>query len=270
MLRRLAAVSSAALLILSACSGNDGADGDSGDTSTTTTLADGTTAPAGPTTTLPPLEPAEGTPAAELRSFTTTSVFRVEMPPSIVNVESSGTHVDGSFSCSTDLDMDGNAMTTQVVSTPDGVFADAGGGFSEVPAESAANATAGCPADPAFWSGFTLMEIPEELPREPVEVNGIAAYQIDLVAYSEVASQLGLVPDVEGASYEELTMTFAEDGDWLVSMNVIANLTPDAASMAFGVPVTEAGEGATISMTLDVADPDDPDLTVETPDGAPR
>ncbi len=263
MLRRIAAVSSAALLILSACSGSDG---DTGDTTTTTADTTATTvAAAPPGSTMAPFEPAPGTPPAELRSYTTTSVFRVDVPPMAINVASTGTHVDGSYQCATDLDMDDNALATTVVSTPDGLFVDAGSGFTEVPAESAANTTAGCPADPAFWTGFSLIDIPEDLPTEAVEVNGIPGRQVDLVSQPEVADRLGLVPELEGATYDEFTMTFAEDGDWLLAMHLLASLTPEAASEAFGVPPEESTEGATISMNFDIADPDDPDLTVETP-----
>lgn len=228
-------------------------------TSTTTTDGDATS-----TTSVPGEAPVVA-PTDVLSSFTGTSLIEVDFGTEAFVVDSFGTHVDGSYDCTTAVALAGAEFTARVISTPEGAWIDDGSGFVEAEPFAVVDATAGCPADPSFWSDFSFEAFPKEALGFPDEVNGVPAQRYDLLDFIEVSTELGLAPEIEGADYEEFSLWLADDGDWLARMVMRATLTDQAAADAFGLPIQPDADGATLLLTIDVTDADDPALEITTP-----
>lgn len=233
---------------------------------TTTTLPQTTTTALLPSTTTTVVEtqafPREpGTPT-ELDSFTATSEVTFSAEELEFGMSSDGVFVGDAYRCDTAMDLGGFSFTMVAVGTPEASWLDDGGGFVEVsPLDPDFDTAAGiCAANPAFWSdgGF----VPPSAQGEPDTINGIAAQRLEL---SELLTSLaGLGFELDGMTFKDATIWIAEEGGWVVAIDMTFMIAPESAGEFFG-PGFEIVEGAEMRMLVEIADPNDPSLAVEVP-----
>jgi hypothetical protein len=259
-------------LAVAACSGTTDTTATTAATTapTTTTAATTTTAPA--TTTLPPtttaavVEPQAfprepGTPT-ELDSFSGTSDVTFSADDLELGMHSDGVYVGNAFRCDTAMDLGGFSFTLIAVGTPEATWLDDGTGFVEVSGldpdfDSAAGT---CPANPAFWNdgGF----VPPSAQGEPDTVNGIASQRLELSEF--LSSLAGFGFEMQGMTFEDATIWIADDGGWIVKVDMTFTIAADSAETFFG-PGFDIIEDAEMRMVVEIADPNDPSLTVDVP-----
>jgi hypothetical protein len=100
---------------------------------------------------------------------------------------------------------------------------------------------------------------------EPDTINGIPAQRVELSEFLEALSSFG-VTDLEGIEFEEAVVWIADDGGWTIAFDMTFRMDPESAGEFFG-PGTALTEPAEMRMIVQIADPDDPTLTIELPNG---
>jgi hypothetical protein len=203
-----------------------------------------------------------GTPT-QLDSFTGTTELTFAAEGLEIDFVSEGTYVGTAFECRTTMDFGGFGITATGVGTPEMAWVDVGQGFVEVGAfdPDLETAISVCPANPMFWAGgsFALPGVE----GEPDTINGIPAQRVEFGEFLEALSSFG-VPDLEGMEFEDAVVWIADDGGWTVAIDMTFRIPPESAGDFFG-PGTALTEPAVMRMIVQIADPNDPTLTVELP-----
>lgn len=234
-------------------------------TTTTSTTSTSTTTTSTTTTTMGeaavfPGEP--GTPT-QLDSFTGITELSFAAEGLEIDFVSEGTYVGTAFECRTMMDFGGFGITATGVATPETAWVDVGQGFVEVGVfdQDLQTAISVCPANPLFWAdgSFALPGIE----GEPDTINGIPAQRVEFGEFLEALSSFG-VPDLEGMEFEDAVVWIADDGGWVVAIDMTFRIPPESAGEFFG-PGTALTEAAVMQMIVQIADPNDPTLTVELP-----
>jgi hypothetical protein len=280
-MRRILTIIAVASLAAGACT-NDSADTTSAAPPETTTAVapeTTTTEPPETTTTAPPDtttttvgEPmytvVSGTPPGELDSFSATMEMAFDLGAIALGMRSDGVWTAAGFSCTTAMDMAGISVEQHVVATPYQVWVDTGFGFepSSLDDPDTAAAIEACPTSPLFWEALAL---PGGMPDRPFEadvVNGTPARRIDLGGDIDSFAGLGLVPELEGFTFDTFTAWLAEDGDYVLALEM--GLTVEAAALEeMGVPAELGVDGVgQIAMRFELAEVNDPDLAIDLPE----
>lgn len=209
-----------------------------------------------------PAEP--GTPT-ELDSFTGNTEMSFSAEGLDVAFVSNGTYVGNAFECETTMDFGGFGLTAVGVGTPETAWVDVGQGFTEVSIldPDLDTAIGLCPANPLFWAdgGFVF----PGMEGEPDTINGIPAQRIELGEILDAMGAFGFA-ETEGMEFEEAVVWVADDGGYVVALDMSFSIAPDSAEVFFG-PGVELTEAATMRMLIQIANPDDPTLTVQVPPG---
>jgi len=122
-----------------------------------------------------------------------------------------------------------------------------------------------CPAAPTFWEQFALPGGLQDLPSEVEDVNGIPARRIDLRDAVEGFSGLGMVPELEGVSFDTFTAWISDDG-YIVALDMAVAID-EAALAEMGIPAEiEMNGPGEMKMRFALADVDDPDLVIDLPE----
>ncbi len=269
---RVVIAAAALSLILAACNG--------GAEDTTTTAAPTTTQAAPTTTTTEPAptstEEATTTTASAVSAFPATPGTPTQLDSYSGTTEmsfaaeglsmdfvSEGTYVGDAFRCDTTMDVGGFAITAAGIATPETAWVDLGQGFVEVPIfdPDLDTAIGVCPANPLFWvdGAFAIGEVE----GEPDTINGIPAQRVELGELLDALSSFGFAA-LEGVEFQDAVVWIADDGAYVVAFDMSFSVAPESAGEIFG-PGFELTEPATMRMVMQIADPNDPTLTVELP-----
>jgi hypothetical protein len=269
--RRLIAFAAMALLA-AACSGN--ASETTTTTSTTTTSTSTTTTTSTPTTTsgvpvvTPPPEPlatTPGTPPALFDTYSATMEIQIELGDLVVDMRSDGVWTTDAFSCTTSTDMFGLGIEEHVVVTSSQMWIDSGFGLQPASLDDpdAMASLTTCPSSPGFWEELIVPPEMDLTLSKPDEVNGIPARRINIGGAIGSARELGL-PGLEGITFDTLTAWVA-DGVF-VAFDTRATIDETLLS-DMGLPSElDVGERAGMTMRFELADLNDPDLTVAIPE----
>ncbi len=283
-MRRLLATVAALSLLGAACSnnGSDTTQAAPPETTTTATATTTTTAAATTTTSTTTSVPDDtattigdepiytvmaGTPQAELDSFTATMEMTFDLGELTVDMSTEGVWTPEAFSCSTTTNMFGLGIEQHVVATPYQAWVDTGFGFepSSLDDPDTASVVETCPAAPTFWEQFSLPGGISGLTSESDDVNGIPAQRIDLREAVEGFGGLGLVPALEGVSFDTFTTWISEDG-YVVALDMAVGID-EAALADTGIPPELELDGpGEMTMRFELADANDPDLVVDLPE----
>jgi hypothetical protein len=184
----------------------------------------------------------------------------------LLSVRSSGTYVDGDIDCRITTALGAFSVDTAVIIVGDDSYYDAGDGAGaiRVPSESTEveRALLLCAGSEAFWADITGGE---ELPGggSMQARNGLDVRQVELAGIVDQAGRLGLVaPGVDGLRFDELTFWVVEPGDWVSAVEMRADLDSETLNDITGADIPDGGS---ITVDLEIVDPDDPDLTVGAP-----
>ena len=179
-----------------------------------------------------------------------------------IQMNSVGTFVGNAYKCETTIVFFGLAIGTTVVATPDSVWLDSGLGLEQTTPfnDDVDSATSICLANPEFWEGY------EQLPfdGEPDTINGIATQRVVLTDFLDILSALGIDLVSEGMELEEATAWFADPEGWLAGLDMTMIVDSAEISGAFGIPA-EGAEDARMSISMRIANPNDPNLIVPVP-----
>lgn len=259
------------LIVLAACSGDEATPTTALPTTVVTTTAPATTTTnttTAPSTTRAITQP--GDPTGALDSFVAQMDILIDVPGSPIKLSGEGTYVKGSFACSSTADFAGLSFTTSGVSTPDGVWIDAGQGqgMVETTAEEAeaSGLLDSCPAAPVFWSDTVeLAQATDAVKERTAEVrNGVQVERIDL---TPIIGQLGTLgafgaENLEGLTINEFVVWVSPDG-WIAGykMDALADAT-----FLEGFGGQAAGQDPVpFVVTIGISQPNDPDLEVLAP-----
>ena len=229
-------------------------------TTTTTTTTSTTTTTLAETSAFPKVP---GTPVGELDSFTGTTTIAFSAQGIEAGFETFGVYVTDAFACTTTVNLGGFGITVDAVGTPDNVWVDVGNGFVETSLLDPDVDTAidVCPASPLFWADGTFTF--PGVSGEPDTINGIPAQRVELGELLGALGSLGFA-DMEGVEFEQAVVWVADDGGFIVGMDMTFIVPPESAEVIFG-PGFELTEPAMMSMSIRIADLNDPGLTVDIP-----
>jgi hypothetical protein len=123
------------------------------------------------------------------------------------------------------------------------------------------------PAWPEFWTGFDLAGDLRSLKGESDEKNGVAALKYPLADLIGSLAAIGFLPSgLEGVTFDAFDVWLAEDGAWLVSLNAEFSAASEAFADAFGFPVGEGEEEASMAMRIDITDANSDDISILAPE----
>jgi hypothetical protein len=155
-------------------------------------------------------------------------------------------------------------MEQRVIVIGNDAWIDTGDGWRETtPSDpEVVESVAMCPACPAFWEDFAFEAPP--LPGEHEDKNGVPAIHYTLAELYEAFAGIGLMPEeMEGVSVEALDVWVAEDGEWLVCLDM--DICVEAEAMEeFTGPVGEV-ESLCMTMGIDITRVNDPSIQVKAP-----
>lgn len=269
VVRRCTTIVAGLALIGAACSGSVETTTTTTTSTTTTTTTSTTTTTTISTTTTTLAEVSAfprvpGTPTGELDSFTGTTEIAFSAEGLDAGFETFGVYVDDAFACTTTMDFGGFGLTVAAAGTPDQVWVDVGGGYVETSMldPDLDTAIGVCPANPLFWADGSFVF--PGVSGEPDTINGIPAQRVELGELLGAAEALGFA-DLDGVEFEKAVVWIAEDGGFVVGMDMTFIVPPESADAIFG-PGFDLTEPAMMAMSIRIADPNDPGLTVDLPE----
>jgi hypothetical protein len=174
---------------------------------------------------------------------------------------------EGPDSCSCDISasMVGIPLIEErVVVIGNKAWIDMGDGWRETtPSDpEVAEALGMCPACPSFWEDFAFEAPP--LPGEQETKNGVAAIHYTLAELYEAFAGIGLIPEeMEGISVDALDVWVAEDGGWLVCLDM--EICVEAEAMEEFTGPLEGVDSVCMAMSIDITDANDPSIQVNAP-----
>jgi len=125
-----------------------------------------------------------------------------------------------------------------------------------------AEAVGMCPACPSFWEDFAFEAPP--LPGEHEDKNGVPAIHYTLGELYEAFAGIGLIPEeLEGVSIDVLDVWVAEEGKWLVCLDM--EMCVDAEMMEEFTGSLGEVESVCMAMTIDITRVNDPGIEVNAP-----
>jgi len=212
-------------------------------------------------------ETTAGTPTGAFDSFTASMKLTMTRGDTTIEAGGTGTWTTDAFTCTVTASIGGVKLEQRLVGTPAQLWVDAGFGFqrSNAFAPEARGLLPSCPAAPTFWQTFGASGS-APVAGEPDTVGGRAAIRTDLTDARGTLDGLGLVPRLDGATVDELTMWVDRETNVVLELTATMEVSPEILQSA-GEPVLGAGEGPVrVTIELQVDNVNDPDLTVEIPD----
>ena len=260
------ALTLAATLLLTACSGGVGttvAPANEAPTTTSTTLAAKLVEPGGANQAAPAFDTVPGTPPAAFDSFHATIAVSMDFDGAALEITGEGIWDNGSFDCSVESGVGGFGFTQAIIATPETLWFDSGNGYEEsgLFAMGVQEAMATCPTSPLFWADFGT-EDAGTINGETTIRNGRPTIKTDITKLMGVGG-LGLVQGFEGATVNEMVMWV--DVETNTAVAVLADVELSAELLA-----SQAGEGlgtGSMKMVMEfgVDQINDPSLSVQIP-----
>jgi hypothetical protein len=168
-------------------------------------------------------------------------------------------------SCDISASMLGIPLIEQrVIVTGKNAWIDTGDGWRKTtPSDpEVAEAMGMCPACPSFWEDFVFEAPP--LPGEHEDKNGVPAIHYSLTELYEAFAGIGLIPEeLEGVSIDALDVWVAEEGKWLVCLDM--EMCVDAAMMEEFTGSLGEVESICMAMAIDITRVNDPGIEVNAP-----
>jgi hypothetical protein len=208
-------------------------------------------------------------PSDFLDSFRFSSEMAVELDGGLVLTSEGEFEAPGRLGCTISVSISGSTLgKDELVVVGDDAWLDMGQGFEATSADSTnvVGDLALCPGSPAFWKGFDFVQEPGPLPGEPDTINGVHAIRYSLGNAVEALKSIGLLPpELEGVEINTFDVWVAEDGGWVVALDVDVSADAQAAAETFGLPLEEGVQQARITMQADITDVNAADIHVEEP-----
>lgn len=242
-------------------------------TTSSTTTSSSTTTTVPPTTTIAEFSPVSGSPPEILDSFEGELTMTMSIGSQDIVITSYSVYTDTGFRCDQVLEFAGLRQTQSVYGSPSSIWVNDTSGTTEYPSDSPAAGEVGslCAGSPVFWDSFSGMEgaALESVDSSLEDLRGVPSRAVDLVEVLGSFPTLG-VAGLEGLTFESAVLWIAEPGAWTSGIDMVMEVDPETAQLAFGIPAEEGAGSVVMDMRVRVFNPDDPTLRVPLPqpDGA--
>lgn len=215
-----------------------------------------------------PAAAGETSPTTALSSFRYASRIEIAVGGGGMAIATSGEfQAPGSMTCTTEISLAGTKLGSdhQVV-IGDRHWRDEGAGWQTVGSGLDTDLDL-CAGSPQFWSDFSFAGELAGLPGQAETINGTAARRYSVGQLAQTMGRLGIVPTgLEGVSIDRYEIWLAQDGDWLVSLDVDMSADGQALSGVFGLGQAAAGSQGRVTMKIDITDANDPGIQVQAPE----
>ncbi|MFW2383674.1 MAG: hypothetical protein ACN4GZ_18125 [Acidimicrobiales bacterium] len=263
---RRSALTLAATLVLTACSGGVGATvapADEAPSTTSTTLAATSVESVESPQAAPTFDTVPGTPPAEFDSFHATIAVSMDFDGAALEVTGEGVWDNGSFDCSVESGVGGFGFTQAIIATPETLWFDAGNGYEEsgLFAMGVQEAMSTCPTSPLFWTDFGTEDAGKITGEETVR-NGRPTIKTDITKLMGLGG-LGMVQGFEGATVNEMVMWVDVETNTAVAVLADVELSAELLASQAG---EDLGTGSMkMVMEFGVDQINDSSLSVSTP-----
>lgn len=151
--------------------------------------------------------------------------------------------------------------TEQLIVIGDDAWIDTGEGWTATSADDVgvAETLNLCPGSRAFWGDFHSSVDLSRLTGYPESKNGVPALRYSVTGLAQIPGLLGASSDMDGVAVRSYDLWLAQDGGWIVALDVSATLDSAPVDGDLGL------EPLDVRMRVDVADPNNLDIQVEPP-----
>jgi hypothetical protein len=204
-----------------------------------------------------------GTPPAVFDSFASTLDVTMAIGETSIEMSGAGAWTGDAFECSLTMGIGGLGLSQSVVATQDRLWLDNGNGYAESglfgPAQ---DVLSGCPASPLFWGDFAAEDFGRAVGNAE-DFAGRSAVRLDLTEMLDFAGGFGVIPDLEGAVINAMTMWVDEETN--VVLGVFADIVIDSAALGDLGLGTEPVDSVEMTMDLRVEQVNDPAVSIDLP-----
>jgi hypothetical protein len=161
------------------------------------------------------------------------------------------------------MSVGGFGLSQGVVATEDAIWFDDGTGYVESAVNSATETVvASCPAAPQFWDDFVSAG------RRPLgqleEFAGRPAIKVDLVSVVDFGGSLGVIPEVQDATINQMEMWVDEETNVVLGLYADVAVAPGSLG-DLGIPGDEAADTVSVIMDLSIDRINDPAISITIP-----
>ncbi len=208
------------------------------------------------------------TPVTALSSFRYSSRIEIAVGEGHMEIATSGDfQAPERLTCTTEISLAGARLgVDRLTVIGNSAWRDQGNGWQPETGDLSSDLDL-CPGSAEFWRDFDLGQEVSGLPGTADSINGVAARRFSLGDMAQGLGMLGLTPSsLKGLTINRFEVWLAQDGGWLVSMDMDMAADAEALSGVFGLGNAATGAQGNVTMKLDITDANDPGIQVTAPD----